>query len=87
MISKNGSGARGWGLKTLYMFAILSGVGSIINFFIIPEVCTSDSVTLTSQTKGRSFNELDEMYEDHIPPRRMKHYRTRVEVSGLKQHN
>ena len=41
MISKNGAGSGGWGLKTLYMFAILSGVGAIINYFIIPEVIPS----------------------------------------------
>ncbi|WVW82919.1 hypothetical protein I302_104933 [Kwoniella bestiolae CBS 10118] len=66
--------SRNWGVKTLYMFAILGGVGTVINFFLLPE------------TKGRTFAELDEMYDLKISPRKMKAHVTTLEESGLKQH-
>ena len=40
MISSSGNGARGWGVKTLFMFAILVAVGTVINYFLLPEVST-----------------------------------------------
>ncbi|WWD01250.1 hypothetical protein V866_008192 [Kwoniella sp. B9012] len=66
--------SRNWGVKTLYMFAILGGIGTIINFFLLPE------------TKGRTFAEMDEMYDLKISPRKMRKYVTTLEESGLKQH-
>ncbi|WVW79665.1 hypothetical protein I302_101634 [Kwoniella bestiolae CBS 10118] len=75
MLGSDGAGARNWGLKTLYMFAILSAVGTVLCFFLVPE------------TKGRTFNELDEMYEAGIAPRKMKKYITRIEEAGLKVHS
>lgn len=38
MIGTAGAGARDWGTKTLFMFAITTGVASVGNFFICPEV-------------------------------------------------
>ncbi|WVQ63618.1 uncharacterized protein L199_001771 [Kwoniella botswanensis] len=75
MLGTDGAGARGWGLKTLFMFAILSAVGTVLCYFLVPE------------TKGRTFNELDEMYEAGIPPRNMKKHITRIEEAGLKVHS
>lgn len=46
MISNSGAGSRGWGVKTLFMFAILVACGTTLNFFLLPE------------TKGRTFNEV-----------------------------
>ncbi|WVQ72838.1 hypothetical protein IAR50_002399 [Cryptococcus sp. DSM 104548] len=64
--------SRNWGVKTLFMFAILCGFGTIINYFLLPE------------TKNRTFSELDEMYENKIPPRRMASYVSSLEQRGLK---
>ncbi|ODN95257.1 hypothetical protein L198_04646 [Cryptococcus wingfieldii CBS 7118] len=64
--------SRNWGVKTLFMFAILCGFGTIINYFLLPE------------TKNRTFSEMDEMYENKIPPRRMASYVSGMEQSGLK---
>ncbi|TYJ58911.1 hypothetical protein B9479_000344 [Cryptococcus floricola] len=64
--------SRNWGVKTLFMFAILCGFGTIINYFLLPE------------TKNRTFSEMDEMYENKIPPRRMASYVSSMEQSGLK---
>ncbi|WRT68794.1 uncharacterized protein IL334_005774 [Kwoniella shivajii] len=75
MLGTDGAGARGWGLKTLYMFAILSAGGTVLCYFLVPE------------TKGRTFNELDEMYEAGISPRKMKKHITRIEEAGLKVHS
>ncbi|WWC89877.1 uncharacterized protein L201_004805 [Kwoniella dendrophila CBS 6074] len=66
--------SRNWGVKTLFMFAILGGIGTVINFFLLPE------------TKGRTFGEMDEMYDLRIAPRKMKAYVTTLEESGQKQH-
>ncbi|OCF31720.1 hypothetical protein I316_06527 [Kwoniella heveanensis BCC8398] len=66
--------SRNWGVKTLYMFAILGGTGTVINFFLLPE------------TKGRTFAEMDEMYDQKIAPRKMKAHVTTLEERGLKQH-
>lgn len=46
MLANSGPGSQGWGLSTLYMFAILIGVGTCINYFMIPEVSYSYEVTL-----------------------------------------
>ncbi|GFZ49652.1 hypothetical protein JCM24511_07053 [Saitozyma sp. JCM 24511] len=72
MLASTGSGARNWGVKTLYLFACTGGIGLVINYFILPEV------------RGRSFAELDEMFEARISPRRMKSHVTEVERSGAK---
>ena len=56
------------------MFAILGGFGTVINILILPE------------TKGRTFAEMDEMYDLEIIPRKMKSYITTIEASGTKQH-
>ncbi|ODO05600.1 hypothetical protein I350_04658 [Cryptococcus amylolentus CBS 6273] len=64
--------SRNWGVKTLFMFAILCGFGTIINYFLLPE------------TKNRNFSEMDEMYENKIPPRRMASYVSSMEQSGSK---
>ncbi|WRT67706.1 uncharacterized protein IL334_004678 [Kwoniella shivajii] len=66
--------SRNWGVKTLFMFAILGGFGTVINFFMLPE------------TKGRTFAEMDEMYDLKIAPRKMKSHVTSLEQSGLKNH-
>lgn len=74
MLATTGPGAANWGVKTLFMYAGLMAIGTVMNFIFLPE------------TKGRTFSELDEMYEARIPPRRMKNYKTRVEQIGEKQH-
>ncbi|WWC69298.1 uncharacterized protein I206_103236 [Kwoniella pini CBS 10737] len=66
--------SRNWGVKTLFMFAILGGIGTVINFFLLPE------------TKGRTFAELDELFDLKIAPRKMKAHVTSIEESGLKNH-
>lgn len=38
MISNSGAGSKGWGVRTLFMFAILVATGTVINFFLLPEV-------------------------------------------------
>ena len=40
----------------------------------------------TLQIKGRTYNEIDEMYEARVPPRKMRRYRTLVEQEGTKTH-
>ncbi|KAL1407893.1 hypothetical protein Q8F55_007329 [Vanrija albida] len=58
------TGARGWGVKTMSLFACLGGIGLVVNFFILPEV------------GGRTFSEVDEMYDSGVPPRKMKGFVT-----------
>ncbi|KAL1410692.1 hypothetical protein Q8F55_001634 [Vanrija albida] len=60
MLAATGKGARNWGVKTMFLFACLGGIGLVVNFFILPEV------------GGRTFSEVDEMYEKGVPPRKMK---------------
>jgi hypothetical protein len=52
MISSSGNGARGWGLKTLYMFAVLVGVGTALNYWLLPEVSFSVVIMLIPRLKA-----------------------------------
>jgi len=74
MLAKTGPGARNWGVKTMFLYAILGTFGSVINYFYVPEI------------KGRTYNEIDEMYEARVPPRKMRTYKTLVEQEGTKTH-
>lgn len=38
MLAAKGSGARNWGVKTMYLFACLGGIGLVVNYFLLPEV-------------------------------------------------
>lgn len=38
MLATSGPGARNWGQKSLFLFAILSAIGTVVNYFIVPEV-------------------------------------------------
>jgi hypothetical protein len=38
MLSDSGTNATGWGVKTLYMFAILTAIGVVLNYIFLPEV-------------------------------------------------
>ncbi|KAL1404868.1 hypothetical protein Q8F55_008479 [Vanrija albida] len=73
MLSNKGKASRNWGVKTMYLFACLGAIGLVINYFMLPEL------------KGRTYAELDEMYEKGIPPRRMKAYVTQAEKTGVKK--
>lgn len=42
---------------------------------------------LTIQTKGRTYGEMDELYQARIAPRRMQAHLTNVERTGQKTHN
>ena len=44
MLGSVGNGARNWGTKTLFLFAVTGALASLINYFILPEV---SGVTLT----------------------------------------
>ncbi|WOO81685.1 MFS transporter fmqE [Vanrija pseudolonga] len=70
MLASTGKGARGWGVKTMFLFACLGGIGLVVNFFILPEV------------GGRTFSEVDEMYESRVPPRKMKGYVAAAKKAG-----
>ncbi|RSH79596.1 uncharacterized protein EHS24_009246 [Apiotrichum porosum] len=72
MLAAKGSGARNWGVKTMYLFACLGGIGLVVNYFLLPEV------------RGRTFAEVDEMFEVGVPPRKTKSYVTRAQRSGQK---
>jgi hypothetical protein len=50
---QQGQASRNWGVKTMFLFACLGGIGLVINYFLLPEL------------KGRTYAELDEMYEGH----------------------
>jgi hypothetical protein len=42
MLAVTGPGARNWGTKTLFLFAILLAAGTVINYFLLPEASCFD---------------------------------------------
>jgi hypothetical protein len=48
--------------KVGFVFGGLSAAATVWSFFYIPEL------------KGRTFNEIDEMFEKRVPPRKMGSY-------------
>jgi MFS transporter, SP family, general alpha glucoside:H+ symporter len=55
-------GNADWGGKTAFFFTGLSFIAALVIFLEIPEM------------KNRTYVELDEMFEKHIPSRRFKEY-------------
>ncbi|WVQ67599.1 uncharacterized protein L199_005802 [Kwoniella botswanensis] len=64
--------AANLGLKAIYIWAGLLVPTTTILFFFYPE------------TYGRSYQELDELYERRIPAWRFKSTKTQIELSGRK---
>ncbi|CAK7215478.1 hypothetical protein SBRCBS47491_002495 [Sporothrix bragantina] len=75
MLASTGPGARDWGTKSLFCFAITAGLATLGNYFLCPE------------TKGRTQGEMDEIYEKRIPPRKSAKYVTSLEIAGGKTHH
>lgn len=57
----------GWGAQTGYFFGILAALMTVLVYFVIPE------------TKGRTYAELDELFERRIPARKFKQTHTEVQ--------
>ncbi|CAK7231314.1 hypothetical protein SBRCBS47491_007888 [Sporothrix bragantina] len=62
MIGTSGPGARNWGTRSVFMYFISCAAATVGNYFLCPE------------TKGRTQAEIDEMYENKIPPRKFAKY-------------
>ncbi|CAK7222557.1 hypothetical protein SEUCBS140593_004939 [Sporothrix eucalyptigena] len=75
MLASSGPGARNWGTRSLFCFAITCGLATLGNYFLCPE------------TKGRTQQEIDEIYEKGIPPRKSSKYVSSLEVAGGKAHH
>ena len=75
------------GVKAAYIFAGLVLPVFVIVYFFYPEVssrgCT-DRHTIDRQTTGRTYVELDELYNMKIPVRKFKSTVTSTESRGLK---
>ncbi|WVQ68182.1 uncharacterized protein L199_006388 [Kwoniella botswanensis] len=56
-----------WGLKIGFFFGPLAALGLVVIYFFVPE------------TKGRTYPELDELFEKRIPTRQFKSYVTEVQ--------
>jgi len=59
-----------WGVKTGYFFAAISFVGGGVLLLTVPEVSGPHSFKNFSdapKTKGRTYAELDELFERGIP--------------------
>ncbi|KAL1889058.1 hypothetical protein Sste5346_009123 [Sporothrix stenoceras] len=74
MLASTGPGARNWGTKSLFCFAITAGLSTVGNYFLCPE------------TKGRTQGEMDEIYDKGVPPRKSAKYVTSLESAGGKAH-
>lgn len=58
------------GAKTAFIFGSLSVLCTVYLYLCHPE------------SSGRSYEELDEMFMNHVPARRFKTYQTEVEATG-----
>lgn len=56
-----------WGYKTAFLFLGTGTITCVIAYFYVPE------------PSQRNSAEMDEMYEKHVPARRMKKYVTDVQ--------
>jgi len=69
-----------WGVKTGYFFAAISLVGGSILLLTVPEVGLCVHFTkrekLKVKTKGRTYAELDELFERGIPARKFAKTKT-----------
>ncbi|RSH77861.1 uncharacterized protein EHS24_002927 [Apiotrichum porosum] len=67
MILDTGGGA-GWGIKTAYFYAGTGLIGLILVYFFVPE------------HKGRTYAELNELYENRVPARKFRTTKTSVDA-------
>jgi hypothetical protein len=58
-----------WGVKTAYFFVATSFLGGIAIFFIMPE------------TKGRTYAELDELFERKVSARKFAATKTAAQTA------
>ena len=58
-----------WGLQIGYFWCGLTCVSLVIIYFFIPE------------TKGRTYSELDELFEKKVPARKFKTTETAVDIA------
>lgn len=59
----------GWGIRVGYFYAPLSFITLVLTYFTVPE------------TTGRSFQELDELFEARTPSRKFKQTKTTVQIA------
>ncbi|RSH81844.1 uncharacterized protein EHS24_008039 [Apiotrichum porosum] len=69
MLAKDGAD---WGVKAAYLFAGLAILGGIGIYFLTPE------------TAGRTYSELDELFESGISPRKFAQTKTSAQMTGTK---
>ena len=68
MLSNQGAN---WGVKTAFFFSGTSLIGGVIYWLFMPEVSGQWHTAIdASQFKGRTFGELDELFQRRIPARR-----------------
>jgi hypothetical protein len=60
-----------WGVKAAYLFAGLTVFGALGIFFFTPE------------TSGRTFSEMDELFELRISPRHFAKTQTTAQKAGI----
>ncbi len=81
--------AANLGVKAVYVWAGLLVPTVALLYLYYPEVSDSDTESLSAadnlQTYGRTYWELDELYERKIPAWRFKKTQTLSEQSGYKE--
>jgi hypothetical protein len=82
--------AANWGVKgTSFFFAGTGALGWILIYFFIPWVqchIMTGRTDANSETKGRSFLELDELFERRIPAGKFKQTQTSIQTSTELSH-
>lgn len=80
--------AANLGLKAIYIWAGLLVPTTVILYLYYPEVSSHvfrrRALTEASKTFGRTYEELDELYERRIPAWRFKSTKTRSDEAGRK---
>ncbi len=62
-----------WGLKTGFFFGATGAVATVVAYFTVPE------------TKGRTYAELDELFEENVPTRKFGQYKTKVQIAAAER--
>lgn len=85
-----GKGAQGWGISTAYVFAGTGLIGLVLVFFFVPEhrgQCAQLGHTLSLSLihLGRTYGELNELYETKVPARKFRTTQTSVQRAAETQ--
>jgi SP family general alpha glucoside:H+ symporter-like MFS transporter len=85
MLATNGAN---WGVKAGYLFAGLGALGTVGIYIFTPEVCSLSVHGIWGwltrfQTAGRTFSEIDELFELGTSPRKFAVTETSAQRAGI----